>query len=314
MNLRQLRIIHETVRQNFNLTEVANELFTSQSGVSKHILDLESELGVEIFIRKGRRLIGLSLAGTEILAIAERMLLDSRNIKRLGKQYSDGDKGQLIIATTHTQALYALPKVVSQFKKRYPNVNLVIQQGSPKEIGQILQDGYADFGIASESLDSTPDLITIPYYDWYHSIVVPKGHPLEKIDKISLHDLADYPIVTYSEGITGRQTIDEAFAKAKVTPHIVMAALDADVIKTYVELELGVGIIASVAFQPERDTNLRFIKSEHLFNPNKTQIAIRKGYFLRGFAHDFIAMCTPQVDQELLQAALNSTVDMDLIT
>ena len=181
MNFQQLRIIRETARKNFNLTEVANALFTSQSGVSKHILDLEDELGVELFVRKGKRILGLTEPGKELLVIAERILLDTKNILQLGKQFSDSDKGQLTIATTHTQARYALPEVVSQFKQKYPNVHLALHQGSPEEIVQMLIQGKADFGVATESLDTVPELVTFPYYSWHHAIVTPKGHPLEQV-------------------------------------------------------------------------------------------------------------------------------------
>jgi LysR family cys regulon transcriptional activator len=239
-------------------------------------------------------------------------LLDAKNIKQLGKQFSESDKGQLTIATTHTQARYALPKVVSQFKSKYPNVHLALQQGSPEEIVQMLIQGRADFGIATESLDLVDELITFPYYSWHHAIVVPKGHPLEGLTEISLAQVAEYPIVTYHEGFTGRKSIDRAFAKANISPDFVMSALDADVIKTYVELGLGVGIIASMAYQPERDTNLHMVHSEHLFETNTTKIAIRKGYYLRSFAHDFIELCAPELQRNSLISAMNPSLDADL--
>lgn len=309
MNFQQLKIIRETVRKNFNLTEVANALFTSQSGVSKHILDLEDELGVELFVRKGKRLLGLTEPGQELLQMVERILLESNNIKQLGKQFSDSDRGQLTIATTHTQARYALPKVVSEFKKKYPNVHLALHQGSPTEIVQMLIEGKADFGIATESLDQYPELITFPYYSWHHAIIAPKNHALTQLKKIQLEDLSEYPIVTYHEGFTGRKSIDEAFQAANITPDIVMSALDADVIKTYVELGLGVGIIASMAYQAERDHNLVLLDSTHLFPTNTTKIALRRGYFLRGFAHDFIELCSPKLTKEHLKLALNPNLD-----
>ncbi len=312
MNFQQLRIIRETVRKNFNLTDVANALFTSQSGVSKHILDLEDELGVELFIRKGRRLLGLTEPGKELLVMAERILLETKNIKQLGKQFSSSDKGQLTIATTHTQARYALPQVVSVFKKKYPNVHLALHQGSPTEIVQMLIEGKADFGIATESLDSIPELITFPYYSWHHAVIAPKDHPLSQNKKISLSDLEEYPLVTYHEGFTGRKSIDDAFTKSGISPDIVMSALDADVIKTYVELGLGIGIIASMAYQQERDAGLTLLDSEHLFSTNTTKIAIRKGYFLRGFAYDFIEFCSPKLTKSHIQESLNPNIDSDI--
>ena len=305
MNFQQLRIIRETVRRNYNLTEVGNALYTSQSGVSKHIKDLEDELGIELFIRKGKRLLGLTDPGKELLGIVERMLLDAKNIKQLAEQFSQSDKGQLTIATTHTQARYALPKVVSQFKKAFPKVHLALHQGSPNEIAEMLSDGRADIGIATEAISQIPELATFPYYSWHHAVIVPKGHPLEKLQKISLEDLAEHPIVTYHEGFTGRQIIDETFLKANITPDIVMSALDADVIKTYVELGLGIGIIASMAYQKDRDTQLTLLESSHLFSNNTTRIAIRKGHYLRGYAYKFIELCSRELTESDIKLALS---------
>ncbi len=307
MNFQQLRIIRETVRRNYNLTEVGNALYTSQSGVSKHIKDLEDELGIELFIRKGKRLLGLTDPGKELLGIVERMLLDAKNIKQLAEQFSQSDKGQLTIATTHTQARYALPKVVSQFKKAFPKVHLALHQGSPNEIAEMLSDGRADIGIATEAISQIPELATFPYYSWHHAVIVPKGHPLETLKKITLEDLAEHPIVTYHEGFTGRQIIDETFLKANITPDIVMSALDADVIKTYVELGLGIGIIASMAYQKDRDTQLSLLESSHLFSNNTTRIAIRKGHYLRGYAYKFIELCSKELTENEIKLALNPT-------
>lgn len=312
MNFQQLRIIRETVRRNFNLTEVGNALATSQSGVSKHILDLEDELGIELFVRKGKRLLGLTEPGKELLIIVERMLLDAKNIKQLGEQFSQSDKGQLTIATTHTQARYALPNVVSQFKQRFPKVHLALHQGSPHEIVEMLLEGRADIGIATEALDQHPELVTFPYYSWHHTVVVQKGHPLEGKKKLTLEDIAEYPIVTYHEGFTGRKSVDQTFSKAGITPDIVMSALDADVIKTYVELGLGIGIIASMAYQEDRDTKLSLLDVGDLFETNTTQIALRKGYFLRGFAYEFIELCSPMLDEVKVKVALKPETDLDL--
>ena len=312
MNFQQLRIIRETVRRNFNLTEVGNALATSQSGVSKHILDLEDELGVELFVRKGKRLLGLTEPGKELLTIVERILLDTKNIKQLGAQFSQADKGQLTIATTHTQARYALPNVVSQFKKKFPNVHLALHQGSPQEIVELLLEGRADIGIATEALEGIPELVTFPYYTWHHTVVVPKGHPLEGKKNLTLEEIAEYPIVTYHEGFTGRKSVDETFAKASITPDIVMSALDADVIKTYVELDLGIGIIASMAYQEERDSKLALLDVGNLFEDNTTRIALRKGYFLRGFAYEFIELCSPKLDEAKVKTALKPESDIEL--
>jgi LysR family cys regulon transcriptional activator len=312
MNFQQLRIVRETVRRNFNLTEVGNALFTSQSGVSKHIKDFEDELGLELFVRKGKRLLDLTEPGKELLPIVERMLLDAKNIKLLADQVSNQDQGQLTIATTHTQARYALPKVITQFKERFPKVHLALHQGSPEEIAQMLNNGSADLGIATEAIDKVPGLVTFPYYSWHHAVIVPKGHPLEKFDDVTLENIVDFPIVTYHEGFTGRKSIDEAFARQNLTPDIVMSALDADVIKTYVELGLGIGIIASMAYQKDRDTTLTLLNNANLFASNTTRIAIRRGHFLRGFAYEFIELCSTELNEEKVKSALNPTTDTEL--
>lgn len=304
MNFQQLRIVRETVRQNFNLTEVANALFTAQSGVSKHIKDLEDELGVELFVRKGKRLLGLTEPGKELLQIVERMLLDAKNIKRIAEQFGSREQGQLSVVTTHTQARYALPKVVTAFKREFPKVHLMLQQASPGEIVALLLDGQADIGIATEALGDVPELTLFPYYTWHHAVIVPVGHPLESVRPLTLEAVAEYPIVTYHEGFTGRARIDQVFTRAGIVPDIVMSALDADVIKTYVELGLGVGIVASMASDPARDVNLRLLDSAHLFEGNTTYIAIRRGHYLRGFAYRFIELCAPTLDERSVRSAV----------
>jgi LysR family cys regulon transcriptional activator len=304
MNFQQLRIIREAARCNFNLTEVGNALFTSQSGVSKHIKDLEEELGVELFVRKGKRLLDLTDPGRELLEIVERILLDANNIKNLVEQYSKRDEGQLTVIATHTQARYALPKVVTEFKKAFPKVHLKLHQAGPNEIVSMLLSGEADIGVATEALHDVPKLDTFPYYSWHHAVIVPKGHPLEKMQPLTLQALAAYPIVTYHEGLTGRTKINQAFAAAGITPDIVMSALDADVIKTYVELEMGIGIIASMAFNPGKDTDLRLLECGRLFGANTTYIALRHGHYLRSFAYRFIELCSPKLDEATIRAGL----------
>lgn len=305
MNFQQLRIIRETVRRNFNLTEVANHLFTSQSGVSKHIKDLEDELGVELYVRKGKRLTGLTEPGKEMLQIVERMLLDANNIKRLAEHYSQQDTGKLTIATTHTQARYVLPEVITQFKQRYPKVHLKLHQGSPDEIVKMMIEGEADIGIATEALGNIPELVSFAYYHWQHAVIVPKEHPLIKVQKLTLADIAEYPIVTYHEGFTGRATIDKAFLIQHIDADIAMSALDADVIKSYVELGLGIGIVAAMAYDAERDTKLTLLDSSHLFEQNITKIAVRKGHYMRRFAYDFIQLCVPDLPEEAMVAAIS---------
>lgn len=300
MNFQQLRIIRETVRQNFNLTEASAALYTSQSGVSKHIKDLEDELGVQLFIRKGKRLLGLTEPGQALLSIVERMLVDADNIKRLADDFNKVDEGTLTIATTHTQARYVLPPIVNQFKKAFPKVHLVLQQASPVEIAEMLLQGEADIGIATESLTTEENLASVPYYNWQHSIIVPQSHPLTQIPNITLEDLAHYPIITYHGGFTGRSKIDKAFEDAGIDVDLVMSALDADVIKTYVELGMGVGIVNDVAYDPERDYRLKQIKTD-IFGVNTTWIAVRKGHLLRGYGYEFISLCSPEADIKALK-------------
>lgn len=304
MNFQQLRIIREAVRCNFNLTEVGNALFTSQSGVSKHIKDLEDELGVELFVRKGKRLLGLTDPGQELLEFVDRILLDASNIKNLVEQYSKRDEGQLTIVATHTQARYSLPKVITEFKKAYPKVHLKLHQASPNEIVTLLLSGEADIGMATEALADVGKLDSFPYYSWHHAVIVPRGHPLEKVQPLTLKALAEYPIVTYHEGLTGRAKIDKSFLDAGIAPDIVMSALDADVIKTYVELDMGIGIIASMAFNPAKDSDLSLINCEHLFGANTTYIALRRGHYLRSFAYRFIELCSPRLNEATIRAGI----------
>ena len=302
MNFQQLRIIRETVRQNYNLTEASAALYTSQSGVSKHIKDLEDELGVQLFIRKGKRLLGLTEPGQALLSIVERMLVDADNIKRLADDFNRVDEGTLTIATTHTQARYVLPPIVSQFKKLFPKVHLILQQASPVEITEMLLQGEADIGIATESLTTEDMLASVPYYNWQHCILTAKDHPLASKENISPADLAEYPIITYHGGFTGRSKIDQTFIDAGVDADIVMAALDADVIKTYVELGMGVGVVNSLAYDNERDYRLKQIQTD-IFGTNTTWIAVRKGHLLRGYGYDFISLCSPTTDIKALKKA-----------
>lgn len=306
MNFQQLRILREAVRRNFNLTEVAGALFTSQSGVSKHILDLEDELGIEVFQRKGKRLTGLTEPGKELIGIVERMLIDAKNIKRLAEQFANRDEGSLTIATTHTQARYALPQVVRRFRQAYPKVHLVLHQSGPEELAALLQSGEADIAIATEALDVGNAIASFPFYEWQHQVIVPDGHPLTKLPRLTLQALTEYPLVTYHTGITGRTRIDAAFADAGLVPDIVMSTLDADVIKTYVEVGLGVGIIASMAFDPARDAGLALLDATHLFPTNTARIAVRRGHYLRGYAYRFIEECSPELTSAVVKGVLDA--------
>jgi LysR family cys regulon transcriptional activator len=304
VNFQQLRIIRETVRRNFNLTEVANALYTSQSGVSKHIKDLEDELGVELFVRRGKRLLGMTEPGKELVAIVERMLLDAKNIKQLAEHFAKSDQGELTIATTHTQARYALPPVVVKFKKAFPKVRLILHQASPKEIVAMLLEGSADIGVATEALEENPDVVAFPYYSWEHAIIVPPGHELESVKPLTLEAIAASPIITYDPGFTGRSRIDNAFAKAGIEPDIVMTALDADVIKTYVELGVGVGIVASMSYDAKRDTGLRLLDASGLFARNTSRIAVRQGRYLRGYAYRFLELCSPDLTESVIRSSV----------
>ena len=303
MNFQQLRIIQEAVRCHFNLTEVANALFTSQSGVSKHIKDLEDELGVELFVRRGKRFLGLTAPGKEVVEIVQRMLLDANNIRHLAAQFSQSDQGQLCVATTHTQARYALPPIVNQFKAAFPRVRLVLYEASPSEIVAMLLSGEADIGIATEALADVTELITFPFYEWHHAVIVPESHPLAATRPLTLEAIAEYPLVTYHEGFTGRSRLDAAFSQAGLAPDIVLSALDADVIKTYVELGLGVGIIAAMAYHPAKDTGLRLLDSTRLFEKNTAWIATHKGHYLRNFAYQFMALCNPELNELISKRA-----------
>ena len=312
MNFQQLRIIRETVRQNYNLTEVANALCTSPSGVSKHIKDLEDELGVELFVRRGKRLLGLTDPGKDLAEIVERMLLDAMNIKRIGEQFSKRDRGRVTVATTHTQARYALLNVVTAFKQAYPRVQLVLHEAGPHEIVSMLLAGEADIGIATDALERLPDVASFPVYSWHHAVVVPAGHPLTRAQPLSLEAIAEYPIITYQDGVTGRARVDRAFANAGLAPDVVMSAVDADVIKTYAELGLGIGIIASMAFNRERDSGMALLDCNHLFEPSTTRLAVRRGQYLRDYVYRFIELWAPDLTEAHVRAAVAPLRDSDV--
>jgi LysR family cys regulon transcriptional activator len=288
MNFQQLRSVREAARRNFNLTDVANALFTSQPGVSRQIRELEDELGVVIFERNGKRLTGLTDPGKGILKIVERLLVEAENLQQASREYAAKDSGTLTVAVTHTQARYALPQVVQAFRTSYPDVRIALQQSAPDHIAEWVLSGRADIGIATEGLSTFPDLVSFPCYRWSHLVVVPEGHPLLAQTPLKLADLADYPLITYDVGFTGRSHIDAAFAAAGVNPDIMLTAMDSDVIKQYVSLGMGVGIVASMAFDHGRDRGLRAIEASHLFAPNVTRLAVRRGAYLRAYAYDFI--------------------------
>lgn len=301
MNFQQLRIVRETVRHNFNLTDVSNALFTSQSGVSKHIKDLEEELGVDLYIRKGKRLLGLTEPGKELVKVVERILQETANLKSIADNYTSQGVGELAIATTHTQARYSLPSIISEFRKLYPGVHLKLYQSSPEEIVQLLRRGEVDVGIATEGLEGVAEFAAFPFYSWRHAVVVPKGHPLGEIKLPDLHQIGGYPIITYHEGFTGRSKVERAFSQAGITPDICMSALDADVIKSYVELGLGIGIIAPMAFDPDRDIGLKALDTPELFEENVTWLALRRGRVVRDYVYDFLRLCKGEFTRNMVK-------------
>lgn len=307
MNFQQLRSVRETVRRGFNLTSVAEALHTSQPGVSRQIRELEEELGVELFVRAGKRLTGLTPPGRMVLPIVERMLLEADNLRRAGDDFARAGTGTLTIAATHSQARYALPTAVRDFRQTHPDVTLHMHQGSPQQVAQMLIDGSADIGVATEALAQYDELVALPCYRWTHSVVVPPGHPLVHEPALTLQALASYPLVTYEAGYTGRGHIDEAFSRHGLTPQVVLTAMDADVIKTYVELGLGVGIVAAIAYDEERDRHLTALDARHLFAANMTRLAVRRGSFLRDFAFAFIETFAAPLARSVVEQALLST-------
>jgi LysR family cys regulon transcriptional activator len=308
MNFQQLRSIRETVRQNFNLTDVANVLFTSQPGVSRQIRELEEELGIDIFERNGKRVTGLTEPGKDVLPIIDRLLQEAENLQQVGQEYSGKTAGTLVIATTHTQARYVLPHVVQDFRRAFPDVRISLRQSSPEHIAEWVLSGKADIGLATEGLKQFDGLTSFPCYEWNHVVVVPDTHPLLEKNKISLEDLAGYPLITYDQGFTGRSHIDEAFAQKGIAPDIVLTAMDSDVIQQYVSLELGVGIVASMAAEDNLKPGLMAITAEHLFSPNTTRVAVRNGAFLRQYMIDFILRLAPALKSEKLLSAHRQTV------
>ncbi|SMC19825.1 LysR family transcriptional regulator, cys regulon transcriptional activator [Andreprevotia lacus DSM 23236] len=305
MKLQQLRYLVEVAKQGLNVSEAAEKLHTSQPGISKQIRLLEDELGVQIFIRNGKRVVDVTAPGREILRISERMLMQAQNLKRIGEEFVNVEGGSLTIATTHTQARYALPKAIKAFLARYPKVRLSIKQGSPTQISEMVVDGSADLAIATEGIDHYPELAMLDCYNWNRDVVVPVGHPLAALDHpITLDEIAAYPLITYDFAFTGRNKINRAFENEGLTPNVVLTAIDTDVIKTYVGLGLGVGIIASMAFEPERDTGLVAIEAGHLFDPSTTRIGIRRDAYLRGYAFDFIELFAPHLTRKQVQDAL----------
>ncbi len=308
MKLQQLKYICEVAKHDLNVSQTAAKLFTSQPGISKQIRLLESELGVNIFKRSGKHLTEITPAGEAILGLAVEILENVDNIKQIAQEFADSNKGVLSIATTHTQARYVLPEVIEKFIGRYPDVTLNMHQGTPVQISELASKGTADFAIATEALELFANLVMMPCYHWNRSVVVPNDHPLTRSKKLTLEQLASYPIVTYVFGFTGRSNLDQAFDSAGLKPKVVFTASDADVIKTYVRLGLGIGIIASMAFDKDTDSGLTVIDASHLFEVSTTKIGFKRGTYLRGYMYDFIQMFAPHLTKELIDKA-QATVD-----
>tara|TARA_R110002167_G_scaffold225328_1_gene430644 strand:- start:1682 stop:2656 length:975 start_codon:yes stop_codon:yes gene_type:complete len=303
MKLQQLKYIWEVAHHDLNVSATAQVLYTSQPGISKQIRLLEDELGVEIFARSGKHLTRITPAGEAILAVAGEILRKVEGIKQVAQEFSDETKGSLTLATTHTQARYALPEVIRVFMQQYPEVTLHMHQGTPMQIAEMAANGTVDFAIATEGMELFSDLIMMPCYRWNRSILVPANHPLAQFKRPSLEQVANYPLVTYVFGFTGRSKLDDAFKSRGLIPRVAFTAADADVIKTYVRLGVGVGIVASMALDPTLDKDLVAIDASHLFAPSVTKIGFRKGTFLRGFMYDFISGFAPHLTRQLVDEA-----------
>jgi LysR family transcriptional regulator, cys regulon transcriptional activator len=310
MNLHQFRFVQEAARRNLNLTETAKALFTSQPGVSKAILELEEELGIDIFSRHGKRLRSITEPGQQVLACIEIIMREVGNLKRIGEEYSRQDSGTFSIATTHTQARYVLPAPVAQLRKQLPNLRISLHQGSPDQVARMLIDETADLGLATESLAQYAELVTLPCYEWQHVMVVPRDHPLAASERISLEQLAGEPLVSYHPSFTGRTRIDKAFASRHLTPNIVLEAIDSDVIKTYVRLGMGVGIVAEMAMREEpagSDLVARPLGS--LLGSNVTRVAFKRGAYLRNYVYSFAELLSERLPRKLIERAMNGEAD-----
>jgi len=305
MNLHQFRFVQQAVRRNLNLTEAAKALHTSQPGVSKAIIELEEELGIEIFARHGKRIKRVTEPGQQVLKSIEIILREVNNLKRIGEQYAAQDSGTLSIATTHTQARYVLPGPVARLREIYPKVGVSLHQGSPDQVARMLLDEVAEIGMATESLATYPDLITLPCYEWQHVLVLPFDHPLLQRPHITLEDLAQVPLITYHPSFTGRTRIDQAFALRELQPNVVLEAIDADVIKTYVKLGMGVGIVAEMAMQGDNATpDLVARPAAQLFGHNVARVAFKRGTYLRQFVLRFAELLSDRLSRDLIQRSM----------
>ena len=312
MKLQQLRYIWEVAHHELNVSATAQSLYTSQPGISKQIRLLEDELGVEVFSRSGKHLTRITPAGERIIATAGEILRKVDSIKQIAQEFSNERKGTLTLATTHTQARYALPPIIQKFIKNYPDVSLHMHQGTAMQICEMTVDGTADFAIATEALELFSDLVMMPCYRWNRCVIVPKGHPLASGAELTLEALAEWPLVTYVFGFTGRSKLDDAFSNRGLSPKVVFTAADADVIKTYVRLGLGVGIVAHMAVDPEMDPDLEVIDASRLFESSITKIGFRRGTFLRGYMYEFIEAFAPHLTREMIDRALQCSSKLEL--
>ena len=310
MNLHQFRFVQEAVRRNLNLTETAKALFTSQPGVSKAILELEDELGVDIFARHGKRLRRVTEPGQHVLRAIEVIMREVGNLKRIGDEYSKQDAGRLSIATTHTQARYVLPEPVAALRKRFPKVNVSLHQGTPDQVAQMVIEEVADIGLATESLSGYAELVTLPCYEWQHVAVMPAGHALSQLERISLEDLVIEPLISYHPSFTGRTRIDQAFAARRLKPNVVLEAIDSDVIKTYVRLGLGVGIVAEMAVRDDPlGGDLVSRPLGHLFGQNVARVAFKRSAYLRNFVYAFAEQISSRLSRALVERAMAGEAD-----
>lgn len=309
MNLHQFRFVQEAVRRSLNLTETARALHTSQPGVSKAIIELEDELGIEIFGRHGKRLKRITEPGQHVVRAVEVIMREVGNLKRIGEEFSAQDSGTLAIATTHTQARYVLPEPVAALRRRYPKVSISLHQGSPAQVAQMVAEETAEIGMATEALDGYPELVTLPCYEWQHMVVMPPDHPLAKKERLSLEDIAASPLVTYHPSYTGRTRIDHAFAQRNLKPNIVLEAIDSDVIKTYVRLGLGIGIVAEMAMEKDPTGDLIARPVGELFGFNIARVAFKRGAYLRNFTYIFAELLSPRLPRDLVVKAMEGTHD-----
>ena len=309
MNLHQFRFVQEAARRNLNLTEAAKALHTSQPGVSKAIIELEEELGIDIFTRHGKRLKRITEPGQHVLDSIAIILREVGNLKRIGEQYSAQDTGTLSIATTHTQARYVLPQPVARLREQYPKVNISLHQGAPDQVARMVIEETAEIGVATESLPSYPELVTLPCYEWQHVLVVPAAHPLAKKERLALEDIAAQPLITYHPSFTGRTRVDAAFAQRQLAPRVVLEAIDSDVIKTYVRLGLGIGIVAEMAMGDDRQTDLVARPLGPLLGHNVARIALKRGAYLRDFVYHFASLLSDRLDKDLILKAMRGHVN-----